>query len=114
MRLARHFAGLVQGSARRSAGVLVDLARHDIDQRRTLGVAVPGYDATRLDLELADTHQVALQRNLLGRKSIWASTMSVTALAAAVEGLVASGASGRPTFAGEGGAGEADRGGEKR
>src|SRR5262245_41830584 len=59
-RLGDHVAGLVQdrhGAVRR---VLVDLAVDDVDDRRPVAVAVPGYDAAGLDGQLAHAELAVL------------------------------------------------------
>src|SRR5262249_32121506 len=52
-RLWPDVAGLVHDRIGAVAGVFDDLALGDVDDRRTVGVAVPGHDAARLDRELA-------------------------------------------------------------
>ena len=65
--LARDFAGLVHDRHRTGAGVLDDRTGDDVDDRRPLGVAMPGDDSTRLNDELAEAEFVVLQvRRLLG------------------------------------------------
>ena len=51
------------------AGVFVDLALDDVDQRRPVAVTMPRDDAARLDRELADAHLAVLQhRPLFGER----------------------------------------------
>src|SRR5262249_17900841 len=53
-RLRPDVAGLVHDRIRAVACVFDDLALGDIDDRRTVGVAVPGHDTAGLDRELAE------------------------------------------------------------
>src|SRR5262249_34063553 len=55
-RLPRHLAGLVQDRPGAVAGIFVDLAFDDVDQRGSVVVAVPGNDAAGLNDEPADPH----------------------------------------------------------
>src|SRR5262249_59548179 len=58
-RLRPDVAGLMHNWIGAVAGVFDDLALGDVDDRRSIGVAVPGHDAARLDRELAEA-QLAL------------------------------------------------------
>ena len=63
--LDRDLAGLVLDRNRAVAGVFVDLARDDVDQRRPVLVAVPRHDAARLHDELAQAQAAVGERDLL-------------------------------------------------
>src|SRR5215831_4790456 len=59
-------AGLVHNRIGAIAGIFDDLALGDVDDGRTVSVAVPGHDAARLDRELAKTKLALLDvRRLL-------------------------------------------------
>src|SRR6266568_4636431 len=48
------FPGFVHDRIRAVAGIFDDLAFRDVDDRRSIAVAVPRYDASRLDREFAE------------------------------------------------------------
>src|SRR6516162_7108596 len=54
-RLRPDVTGLVHDRIGAVAGVFDDLAFGDVNNRRPIGVAVPGHDAARLDRELAES-----------------------------------------------------------
>ena len=109
MGLARHIARLVQDRHGAVAGVLIDLARDDVDQRRPVAVAVPGHDAAGLYFEAAHAHEVALERDLFVGEIDLGQHLVGDVLGGGGRGLGGVGAhlAGR-AFAGKGGGGEGE------
>jgi hypothetical protein len=66
--LARNLARFVHDRHRAIAGLFGDRALDDVDDGRTVGVAVPGYNAAWLNDELAQAQRAAVNpRWLLGQ-----------------------------------------------
>src|SRR5262249_51227696 len=63
--LGRRLAGLVHDRRLAGAAVFGDLAGDDVDNRRTIGMAVPGDDASGLDHEAAQPQRMILQHHRL-------------------------------------------------
>ena len=58
--LGHHVADLVHDRRCAVARIFVDLAFDDVNDRRTIGVAMPGHDAVRLDGQLAHAEQTVV------------------------------------------------------
>src|SRR5215470_8146851 len=63
-----NLSSLVEDRHRAVAGVFHDLALGDVDERRTVAMAVPRNDAARLDGELAETKLAILELRRLLRQ----------------------------------------------
>ena len=88
--LARNLARFVHDRHRAIAGLFGDRAVDDVDDGRTVGVAVPGYNAAWLNDELAQAQRAAVNRRWLLGQSIAERTISVTPLAGFATRFVAS------------------------
>jgi hypothetical protein len=58
--LGHHVACLVHDRRCAVARIFVDLAFDDVNDRRPIGVAMPGHDAVRLDGQLAHAEQASV------------------------------------------------------